>query len=248
MQKRGRSLPQPVDFVARPVQHGVAMKRRVDGGGWLRQGICLWLVVAPAIAAGACSTAIGDQVCTEDSNESDKDDDCPYGPLGGPKVKVSEDDSCKDLPDFTQCAAPGPSWLEVWARFTAGDGGRCSNAGCHSGKSLGAGLELLADQPGKAYEALSKYENDGHPYLRDALEPGAEKAWILCNLQALRGGYSPMPQPGGLTGDQKDKDLALVRAWVNCGMKATGGGTGPGGGGGAGGGGGLGGAGGAGGN
>ena len=227
MQKWGRSLPQPIDFVARHVHHGVAMMR-VDERAVVR-GVCIFLLGAPALAVGACST--GDQVCIEDSIDRDKSDDCPYGPVGGPKVKVADDNSCQDLPDFAAKPVAGacPSWADVWVRFTAGDGGRCSNAGCHSGASLGAGLSLPADQPGKAYETLSNYQRDGRPYLQDKGKPGAEKAWILCNVQALIGGYSPMPQPGGLVGPTKTTDIALVRDWVNCGMQIEGGGSGGGG-------------------
>ena len=90
-----------------------------------------WLALLP-LAVGCGFTDIGDQYCTEDSKYTDKSDDCPYGPGGeGPKRKeVTDDNACKDVPDYAAAPAVCPSFSDVWARLVAVDGGRCANAGC----------------------------------------------------------------------------------------------------------------------
>lgn len=194
--------------------------------------------LAGVMVAG-CSTDVGDQVCTEESIERDRDDDCPYGPPGGPSVQITGDGFCPDPPVIDE-AGPGcdtATFGSVYAMFEKPidpDGGNCVDSKCHGVAAAGdtpkffpAMIQRDPENPqdalGPTYDSLQKWgiAKYGRPYIRGVdAEPSTagspEQAWILCNLQGQRGLIMPSP-----TGFKSDAPLATVRAWVDCGMKKT---------------------------
>jgi hypothetical protein len=195
----------------------------------------LMLAALLGCAAFACSTDVGDQACTEESIERDRDDDCPYGPPGGPSVQFDED-FCLDRPDIpaelpADCATKY-TFTSVFQIFITENtaapvgGGNCMGANCH-------GVANIADKP--AYlPAMAETDMDGtheslqawglatygRPYIRsiragDDVPGTPEDAWILCNLTGKRGKIMP-----NVTGFQTETSLQAVRNWVNCGMQA----------------------------
>lgn len=200
----------------------------------------LLIVALAGCALGACSTDVGDQVCTEESIDRDRDDDCPYGPPGGPAVQVG-DDFCSDEPVFysagaepAECATEWtfPKVMEIFDRedvFTAG-GGNCSNANCHGVASLDQipinQPPMIAGNAAETHKSLTAWgmTDYGRPYIRavdaSASTPGkSEQAWILCNLTSLRGQI--MPSPSGFQKEPGAESLKIIRGWVNCGMRET---------------------------
>jgi hypothetical protein len=201
----------------------------------------LAICIAAAMLAG-CDTDIGDQSCTESSLERDLEDECPFGPPGGPAVSISGDTFCVDPPDFTN---QGPAceteytWGRVFEIFNepnqAIGGGNCTSANCHGVATKGdvpkSQPALYAADAQATHDALQEYgmTRYGRPYIRsqDAPElPGKpEEAWIMCNLRSLRGLL--MPPTGFKPSPDGTDPLEIIRGWVDCGMKfSLGGGTG----------------------
>ncbi|MFO0755274.1 MAG: hypothetical protein U0359_02210 [Byssovorax sp.] len=177
------------------------------------------------LALAACNH-VGDQICEEGTDPNNHDDQCPYGPPGGPKVT---EDGCPDIPQM-----PGPactlSWRDdIWPALTTGaaesDIPSCALLGCHGPKTV---LKLPED-PEQSYQTLKGYVGQqNYPYLSDKA-PG--HTWILCNLHGDKGGGQPMPQGTRLPDALYEK----VVAWAQCGEpldKPAGGAGGTGGGGG----------------
>ncbi|MFO0552172.1 MAG: hypothetical protein U0271_27545 [Polyangiaceae bacterium] len=186
-----------------------------------------------ALALASCS--VGDAICTDKTVEEDRNDDCPYGPPGGPQRQQAE--RCEITFDDTNCTK---TWRDdvfpILVRAYAGQdsGGGCTLQACHGPNGTGRGDLVLPESPtpDELYAALEAKTNDaGDPYL----EAGNDHAYFLCNLEAKIGGGSAMPPNAGLTDSPStptdDNDLATIEEWVRCGMELDGSGTGGGGGG-----------------
>lgn len=173
----------------------------------------LLLVIAPAAAvlAPGCSLDVGDQVCTQKSDPLDPDDDCPYGPPGGPKVLPAPNtDLCPD-PVFADSPACATAWESVFAMMIDTQRGKCSNTpgNCHGVAPGAKGFYFPADDPAKAYENMGLYLNgNGEPYAKrdDAT------SWVVCNVTAAPGSAA-MPPKSGLF---EEADKAIVRTWASC--------------------------------
>jgi hypothetical protein len=214
-----------------------------------------WFLCLPVLAAllglGSGSCSVGDAVCPDNTVEENRDDDCPFGPPGGPQRKNAT--KCVVVLDDAGCTKTfRDDVFPILTGAVAGrSGGGCSQPNCHGPNTQGGAILPIsaAPTPDELYATLAAFRNDaGDPYI----EEGNANAWFLCNLTGRVGGGNPMPPTAGLTdapnSTEDDQDLATVEEWVRCGMKldgiGTGGGAGVGGGvgvGGAGGGGGAGG-------
>jgi hypothetical protein len=141
------------------------------------------LTLSIALGALAACNRIGDQICEEGTDPNDHDDQCPYGPPGGPKVT---EDGCPDIPQVSgpECTL---SWRnDIWPAMTtfAADNGTvsCSLAGCHGPTTV----LKLPDDPEQAYQVLKGYVGQqNYPYLSDK---APAHTWILCNLHGDKGG------------------------------------------------------------
>jgi hypothetical protein len=188
-------------------------KTRNNPVGLLRLGLALFPALAMAITAalaGCGGISVGDQSCTEDSKVNDKDDACPYGPPGGPKVAPG---GCPNIV-LTDPATCTKSWDDIFPIFT-GPTANCSIGGCHGEAPGPRGIYLPANDPNAFYDELKGYMgNQGYPYINDK-EPA--RSWILCSLAGTPGGGSPMPPPSGLTAE----DFAIVEEWAQCGLKKS---------------------------
>jgi hypothetical protein len=175
-------------------------------------------------AAALLSCGVGDQFCTEDQSPSEKDDECPYGPPGGPKPPVS---SCPDIPQ-EPVGTCSTDWLNDVFPIFATEGPKkasCTSLACHGGdKDTAPRVFLPSDNAKTSYDALTQYEGaQKYPYVNLG-DP--KHSWILCNLEDPPGVGQVMPaQPGALT----PEELETVKKWASCGMlydKAGVGGTG----------------------
>lgn len=186
--------------------------RDFPGPARLRTALALAAGLGAAIAGG-CTTDVGDQYCTEESVATDKDDHCPYGPPGGPKVAGG---GCPPIViDTTQC---GPTWEgDIFPLFKDPTRGNCTASGCHGAEPGAKGIYMPPNDAQASYIELKGYVNTLQaPYLSDE-DP--TRAWLLCNLEGTNGGGSPMPPPSGLA----PAELGLVQQWAACGMLPGGG-------------------------
>lgn len=182
-------------------------------------------LVAIAISSLVASCGVGDQICPDDTLASDTDDECPYGPPGGPQKKKLARECPLVVFDMTDCA--GVSFeTNVFPIFAIdpnslqSGNGNCTSTGCHgtTQDALSANGLQFADTitPLELYTRLSDYKNpQGDPYWAE----GNDHAWVQCNIVASPGGGSPMPKPGGLT---LESDQTSILKWVACGMKPPG--------------------------
>jgi len=174
-----------------------------------RAGLLLLSALAMAIVQGCHITTGGDQSCAEGANFYDKDDACPYGPPGGPKVQES---ACPDIPQEADPANCTTTFADVYALFT-GPAGNCTNGGCHGTAPGARGIHLPSDDANAFYEELKGYKGTlNYPYIN---EEDPAHSWILCNLAGLPGGGAPMPPPSGFD----ETDFALIQNWAMCGLK-----------------------------
>jgi hypothetical protein len=176
--------------------------RRMWRAGLLLSALVVFLIPA-------CQVSVGDQSCAEGVNFYDKEDDCPYGPPGGPKVKES---ACPNIPQEANPANCTATWTQVYELFT-GPSGNCTLGGCH-GEAPGArGIYLSPTDANAFYDELKGYKgSQGYAYINE-MEP--ERSWILCNLAGLPGGGAPMPPPSGFN----ETDFAIIQNWAMCGLK-----------------------------
>jgi hypothetical protein len=169
------------------------------------------LVVFTAFFGLSCG--VGDQFCTEDQSPSEKDDDCPYGPPGGPKPPVS---SCPDIPQ-SPAGTCSTDWVNDVFPIFATEGPKkasCTSLACHGGdKDTAPRVFLPLDNVKTSYDALTQYEGaQKYPYVNLG-DP--KHSWILCNLEDPPGVGAVMPaQPGALT----PEELTIVKEWAACGM------------------------------
>ncbi len=171
-------------------------------------GLLLLIALTCAFVQG-CQISVGDQSCAEGYNYYDKEDACPYGPPGGPKVKET---ACPDIPQETDPAKCFAIWSDVYALFT-GPNGNCSLGGCHGSQPGARGLYLPDMDATAFYDELKGYKGtQGYPYINPD-EPA--HSWIRCNLAGLPGGGAPMPPPSGFN----ETDFALIQNWAMCGLK-----------------------------
>lgn len=185
------------------------------------------------VAALNLSCDVGDQFCTEDQSPSEKDDDCPYGPPGGPKPPAGDCPNIEQDPPGT-CST---DWVNDVFPIFATEGPKkasCTNLACHgSAEGPAAGVLLPPDDAKASYDALTRYEGpQKYPYVNLG-DP--KHSWILCNLADPPGVGQVMPDPPG---EISAGEYAIVEAWAKCGMlydKAQMGGGGSGGSGGSGG-------------
>ncbi len=179
----------------------------------------LTLAASAIAAASGCSLGVGDAICTEDSVYTDKDDDCPYGPPGGPQPRKKAVD-CEDI-QFTNQSCGTATWEAVYGMFTDPARGGCSNgAVCHGVEPGKKGVFIPAENPSLAYDNLGKYLNAaGEPYLK-ANDP---TSWVVCNVTGQPGSAAMPPQNGLID----PADIQLVKDWASCGLPGPGaGGTG----------------------
>lgn len=179
--------------------------------------LSLLAMVAVGLTAG-CD--VGDQACTEEFNYKDTDDDCPYGPPGGPQLQeIGRECSLITFRDPSDPECANATFQgHVYPRMIATDGGRCALGGCH-GTQAAADIAfgvLLTEDPNQFYEGLAAYSDPaGDPYIAE----NDERAWMHCNVAKLPGGRSAMPPESGLT---DPADITLVQTWMECGMKNDG--------------------------
>jgi len=200
----------------------------------------LWVLgIATAVAvvlSAACD--VGDAICTDKTVDEDRNDDCPYGPPGGPQREQAE--GCQVSFDKTGCTKTfRDDVFPILMAPNSGEqsGGGCVLSACHGPAGTGSIEIVLPDTstPDQLYALLAAYQNDaGHPYWG----ADAANAYFLCNVKATIGGGSAMPPTAGLTDSatstEDDDDLAVIEEWVRCGMALDGIGSGGGGVGGAG--------------
>lgn len=204
-----------------------------------------------ALAGFSCG--VGDAVCTDHTVEEDRNDECPYGPPGGPQRKPVASEGCKNVFSDEDCTVSfGDDVFPILVASYTGtaSGGGCTLPACHGPTGTGASKMVVAEAatPQQLYDAMAASKNENLvPYVAE----DDEDAYFLCNLKGTIGGGSAMPPNAGLTDDpataEDDDHMDIMEEWVRCGMKFdAGSGEGGGGIGGAGtGGGGIGGAGGA---
>lgn len=170
-------------------------------------------LLALTLTCASCKT--GDTLCYPDSVPTDKTDDCPYGPPGGPKVQEA---ACQDIPQSTSDCTT--SWADVYAKAFDGPSpmGSCTLGGCHGDKAKASfGVYLPAGDAATAYASLTAYKGSmGYAYV-NAEQP--KHSWILCNLEGVAGGGYPMPKPSGLVDPSVYK---IVAEWARCGMPGPG--------------------------
>jgi hypothetical protein len=173
-------------------------------------GLLLLPVLVIAVTQG-CQISVGDQSCAEGANFYDKDDTCPYGPPGGPKLIKGNQVACPDIPQEADPLNCTTTWNDVYAILT-GPAGNCTIGGCH-GEAPGArGIFLSATDPNAFYDELKGYVgSQGYPYIN---EEDPAHSWILCNLAGVAGGGAPMPPPSGFN----EADYLLIQNWATCGL------------------------------
>jgi hypothetical protein len=172
-----------------------------------RAGLLLLPALA-AVVALSCQISVGDQSCAEGANFYDKDDECPYGPPGGPKVQES---ACPDIPQEADPLNCITTWPDVYALLT-GPSGNCALSGCHGSAPGARGILLSSTDANAFYEELKGYKgSQGYPYIN---EEDPAHSWILCNLAGLPGGGAPMPPPSGFN----ETDFATIQNWAMCGL------------------------------
>ena len=175
--------------------------------GWLA-GFLLLATLTFFMVPG-CQISVGDQSCAEGGNFYDKEDACPYGPPGGPKVQESP---CPDIPQEADPLNCTTTWTQVYDLFT-GPAGNCTNGGCHGSEPGARGIFLSPTDANAFYEELKGYKgSQGYSYLN---EEDPAHSWILCNLAGTPGGGAPMPPPSGFS----EADLAVITNWAMCGLK-----------------------------
>ncbi len=180
------------------------------------------------------SCSVGDAVCPDNTVEENRDDDCPYGPPGGPQRKNAT--KCVVALDDAMCTKTfrDDVFPVLVGAIAPRSGGGCNAPNCHGPNTQGGAILPLpaTATPDELYNALAAFKNDaGDPYIGD----GNPNAWMLCNITGTIGGGNPMPPSAGLTDSpattEDDQDLAVVQEWIRCGMKLDGMGAGVGGGG-----------------
>lgn len=172
--------------------------------------VLLAALLAPGFAG---CLDVGDQICTESDVATDKDDRCPYGPPGGPKVPGGDCPIVVQESDPTQC--DGITWADsVYPILVDPLLGNCSSTGCHGEEPGARGVYVPEGDPQKGFDELSAYTNAQQlPYINIA-DPA--RSWLVCNIEGSPGGGSPMPKPSGLTDAAA---IATIRQWVACGAK-----------------------------
>jgi hypothetical protein len=177
------------------------------------------LSTAAASMASVAGCTVGDQICTTDSVSTDRDDDCPYGPPGGPAVRTVDVDECKDIAfDMSNC--DGATWDAAYAALVDPVQGGCSESFCHDkGDGTGAfNVYIPKDNAQTSFDNLVKWQNTlGQPYIKT----GETEAWILCNLNGSLGGQRVMP-PGSNLQTQKPNVYGIIEKWALCGMTGPG--------------------------
>ena len=178
----------------------------------MRRAASILLTALALASLAACRVSVGDQACTEESKVNDKEDTCPYGPPGGPKVLES---GCPDITQESDPALCTTTWTDVYAILSGPTAG-CTINGCH-GEAPGArGIFLSPTDSNSFYEELKAYKgSQGYPYIN---EEQPTHSWILCNLGGVPGGGAPMPPPSGLD----ETELATIQQWAACGLKRSG--------------------------
>jgi hypothetical protein len=192
---------------------------------WTCASAACAVIVAASVPLVGCNTDVGDQACLPDSQYDDKDDDCPFGAPGGPKLQA--DNGCP--PIAINAAGPncGKTWeSDVFPMFqrdppTSPSGGACTRATCHAAGSPGGTRITIPNDAAQAFNNLKEYSPAGRPYVSD-IQGVKQTSFILCNLQGLPGGGRQMPEPASLL---SAADLQLVIDWAECGFPRGPGGT-----------------------
>jgi hypothetical protein len=190
-----------------------ASSRKTNPSGLRRLGLTLFPALALATLAACSAFDVGDQSCTEKSLVNDKEDDCPYGPPGGPKPQGG---GCPDIPQSEDPATCTTSWDDVFPILSSPTAGCSAGSVCHGESPGQRAIFLPADDANAFYEELASYSgNQGYPYLNTETPT---RSWILCNLKGTAGGGSPMPTSGfKLT----EAEIATIEAWAMCGLKKS---------------------------
>src|SRR5262245_15205706 len=132
-------------------------------------------VLLAALLTASCSD-VGDQECTPDSVPTDEDDDCPYGPPGGPKVTEQGDCEITQRTDTSDC---DKTWTaDVFPLLTTqAKSGNCSTSSCHGTAPGAGGVFLDLANAGAAYDVLAGYlGSPNYPYINTE---NPEHSWIL---------------------------------------------------------------------
>jgi hypothetical protein len=171
-----------------------------------------------ALLAPGCTLDVGDQACTPSSDVLDKEDRCPYGSPGGPRLPVESCQAVNPKP-VDQCTA-APTWADVFALFSDTARGNCTDCNCHGNPSTSAaGLTILPEDPEKAYTAVTTFQTTQRGFYVKPGQTGA--SWIVCNIRGDTNGGKPMPPAtSGLPDDLAA--INTVLGWAECGAKQDG--------------------------
>jgi hypothetical protein len=130
------------------------------------------VVAASALAALCTACAVENQRCPEGTNYNDRDDDCPYGPPGGPKVNLKV---CPPVAAVGDCN--GLTWTEdIYPLLEAAN---CTAGACHGTTQLNK-VYLPPGNAAAVFTALTTYKGPGATFY---IEPeDSRNSWIQCNL------------------------------------------------------------------
>lgn len=185
----------------------------------VRRLVGLLVMASTSVALGSCS--VGDAICTDNTVEEDRDDDCPYGPPGGPQKEAKPGGCATIIDEGATCEV---TWagdvFPILSSPQPSGGPACSNKFCHGPGTPGAVDMLIPTETptsDELYDILASVTNDaGDPYIAE----GDENSWFLCNVGATPGGGVAMPPTSGFTA--APTELAVLAEWVRCGMKKDG--------------------------
>ena len=197
------------------------------------------LSMAAAAMAGGAGCSVGDQICTSDSVDSDRDDDCPYGPPGGPAARTPSGDECANIPIDMTADCSDATWQSAFeAMITPAQldpakpgfpgGAGCSESSCHDLVDFATGLNTMQGADGvympkasaeETFNNLVAFENAlKQPYIKT----GEPEAWILCNLKGSFGGGKQMGPPGTSLLKYNKDPYDVIEKWAICGMPGPG--------------------------
>jgi hypothetical protein len=165
------------------------------------------LVAASTLAALGAACDVGDQLCPEGTNYNEKDDDCPYGPPGGPKREAV---ACGPAPARSGGDCTGVTWsATVFPILDNKVGAGCTNNGCHG--DIQNKVLLPPGDADAVYAALTAYRIPGvnSAYI-NAADPST--SWITCNLREPAIGTK---MPLGLT--IQAAEVQTIELWLGCG-------------------------------
>ncbi|HSN97896.1 MAG TPA: hypothetical protein VLS89_06345 [Candidatus Nanopelagicales bacterium] len=183
------------------------------------------LVAVGSHLYAGCS--VGDQFCTPSSLEEDRDDACPYGPVGGPRLPnlQANNNSCEQV-NLQREQDAGPcdiTWDDIYTNVIINPmTGNCNAEGCHQPGSLLGGFSIDGTDSRSVFTDLTELDVTrlGGQYLssneevNEAGRAARLKSWFVCNLEGLESGGSSMPPT--TNGLRPENGLTDVQRWFMC--------------------------------